>query len=207
MASNSLPSAPQAVIRSFLTTSQWPIVSCSLSPSQDVYMLLWNLLMFSCVRLSATPRIAACQVPLSSTFSQSLLQFMSVELVMASNHLFLCRPLLLLPSALSSIRVFSNESALCIRWPKYWSFSFSPSNEYSGLISFRNDWFDLAVQRTLKSFLQHHLLNIFWINRIEAAFPWCVSVLEAHVESAEFLPRKTEVWMSTSALFSSKFRW
>ena len=124
-------------------------------------MLLWNLLMFSCVRLSATPRIAACQVPLSSTFSQSLLQFMSVELVMASNHLFLCRPLLLLPSALSSIRVFSNESALCIRWPKYWSFSFSPSNEYSGLISFRNDWFDLAVQRTLKSFLQHHLLNIF----------------------------------------------
>ena len=119
-------------------------------------MLLWNLLLFNCVWLSATPRIAACQVPLSSTFSQSLLQFMSVELVMPSNHLILCRPLLLLPSAFPSIRVFSNESALCIRWPKYWSFSFSPSNEYSGLISFRNDWFDLAVQRTLKSFLQHH---------------------------------------------------
>ena len=139
-------------------------------------MLLWNLLLFNCVWLSATPRIAACQVPLSSTFSQSLLQFMSVELVMPSNHLILCHPLLLLPSAFPSIRVFSNESALCIRWPKYWSFSFSPSNEYSGLISFRNDWFDLAVQRTLKSFLQHHLLSIFWINRIEAAFPWCFCI-------------------------------
>ena len=142
----------------------------------------------SCVWLSATPWIAVCQVPLSSTFSQNLLLFMSVGLVLLSNHLILCCPLLLLPSAFPSTRVFSNESALCIMWPKYWSFSFSfsSSNEYSGLISFRNDWFDLAVQGILKSLLQHHLLSILWIYRIEAAFLWWVSVLEAHVESPEF---------------------
>ena len=88
-----------------------------------------------------------------------LLKLMSIELVMPSNHLILCHPLLLLPSIFPSIRVFSNESALCIRWPKYWSFNFSisPSNEYSGLISFRMDWLDLlAVRETLKSLLQHH---------------------------------------------------
>ena len=95
--------------------------------------------------------------PLSATISRSLLKFMSIELVMLSNHLILCRPLLLLPSIFSSIRVFSNESAVCIRWPNNWSFSISPSNKYSGLISFRIDWFDLfAVQWTLKSLLQHH---------------------------------------------------
>ena len=91
--------------------------------------------------------------------SQSLLRLMSIESVMPSNHLILCRPLLLLPSIFPSIRVFSIESVLCIRWPKYWSFSFSisPSNEYSGLITFRIDWLDsLAVQGTLKSLLQHH---------------------------------------------------
>ena len=96
---------------------------------------------------------------LSFTFSQSSLKLMSIESVMPSNHLILCHPLLLLPSIFPSIRVFSNESALCIKWPKYWSFSFyiSPSNEHSGLISFRMDWLDLlAVQRTLKSLLQHH---------------------------------------------------
>ena len=94
-----------------------------------------------------------------SAISQSLLKLMSVESVMLSNHLILCHPLLLLPSIFPSIRVVSNESALCIRWPKYWSFSFgiSPSIEYSGLISFRIDWFDLlAVQGILKSLLQHH---------------------------------------------------
>ena len=99
------------------------------------------------------------QASLSITNSWSLLKLMSIELVMPSNHLILCRPLLLLPSIFPSIRVFSNESALCIRHPKYWSFSFSisPSNEYSGLISFRIDWFDLlVVQGTLKSLLQHH---------------------------------------------------
>ena len=107
---------------------------------------------------SATPRTAARQASLSITNSWSLLKPMSIESVMPSNHLILCHPLLLPPSIFPSIRVFSNESAL-IRWPKYWSFSFniSPSNEQSGLISFRMDWLDLlAVQGTLKSLLQHH---------------------------------------------------
>ena len=106
-----------------------------------------------------TPWTAARQASLSVTNSQSLLEFMSIESVMPSNHLILCHPLLLLPSIFPSIRVFTNESALHIRWPKYWSFSFSisPSNEYSGLISFRMDWLELlAVQGTLKSLLQHH---------------------------------------------------
>ena len=106
-----------------------------------------------------TPWTAAHQASLSITSSQSLLKLMSIESVKPSNHLILCRPLLLLPSIFPSIRVFSSESVLCIRWPKYWSFSFSisPSNEYSGLISFRMDWLDLlAVQGTLKSLLQHH---------------------------------------------------
>ena len=110
--------------------------------------------LLGCVWLFATPWTAACQAPLSFTNSQSLLKFMSTELVMLSNYLILCGPLLLLPSVFPSIRVFSNESALLITWPKYWSFSFSisPSNEYSGLTSFRVDWFDLlAAQRTLNS--------------------------------------------------------
>ena len=103
------------------------------------------------VCLFATPWTAACQASLSITNSQSLLKLISVELMMTSNHPILCRPLLLLPTIFSSIRVFSNESVLCIRWPKYWSFRFSisPSNEYSGLISFRRDWLNLlAVQET-----------------------------------------------------------
>ena len=106
-----------------------------------------------------TPWTAACQASLSITNSRSLLKLMSIELVMPSNHLILCHPLLLLPSIFPSIRVFSTESALCIRWPNNWSFSFniSPSNEYSGLISFRMDWLDLlAAHGTLKSLLQHH---------------------------------------------------
>ena len=108
---------------------------------------------------------AAQQIALSSTISQSLLKFTCTESVMLSNHLILCHTLLILPSIFLSIRIFSNESALCIRWPKYWSFSFSPSNEYSGLISFRIDWFDfLAVQGILNSFLQHHnwKASILW---------------------------------------------
>ena len=115
--------------------------------------------MLSLDLLSATPWTAACQASLSLINYWSLLKFMSVELVMPSNYLILCRPLLLPPSIFPSIRVFSNESVLRIRWPKYWSFSFSvsPSNDYSGLVSFRMDWLDLlAVQRTLKSLLQHH---------------------------------------------------
>ena len=106
---------------------------------------------------SVTPRTAACQVSLSITNSRSLFKLMSIESVIPPNHLILCHPLLLLPSIFPSIRVFSNESILRIRWLKYWSFSFSPSNEYSGLISFRIDWLDLlAVQGTLRRLLQHH---------------------------------------------------
>ena len=124
----------------------------------------------SCVRLFVTPRTAARQASLSITNSRSSLKLKSMESVMPSNHLILCRPLLLPPSIFPSIRVFSNESVLCIRWPKDWSFSFSisPSNEYSGLISFRVDWLDLlAVQGTLKTLLQHHsskasILRSFW---------------------------------------------
>ena len=119
------------------------------------------------VRLFATPWTTACQASLSITNSQSLLKLMFTKSVMPSSHLILCHPLLLLPSIFPSISVFSNESSLHIRWPKYWSFSFSisPSNEYSGLSSFRIDWFDLlAVQGTLKSLLQHHSsgASILW---------------------------------------------
>ena len=114
-----------------------------------------------------TPWTAAYQAPLSPTVAQGLFKFTSIESVMLSNHLVLCHPFLLLPSIFHSIRVFSSELALCIRWPKDWSFRFSisPSNECSGLISFRMDWFDLlAVQGTLKSLLQHHTskASILW---------------------------------------------
>ena len=123
------------------------------------------------VRLFATPWTAARQASLSFTISQSLLKLMSIESVMPSNQLILCRPLLLPPSIFPSIRVFSNESVLLIRWPKYWSFSFniSPSNEHSGLISFRMDWLDLlAAQGTLKSLPQHHSskASILWCSTL-----------------------------------------
>ena len=126
-----------------------------------------SVLSLSHVRLFATLWIAACQAYLSITNSQSLLKLMFIESVMPSSHLILCHPLLLLPPIPPSIRVFSNESTLCIRWPKYWSFSFSisPSNEHPGLISFRMDWLDLfEVQGSLKSLLQHHSskASIFW---------------------------------------------
>ena len=127
-----------------------------------------SVLSLSCFQLFVTPWTAARQASLSTTNSQSLLKLMSIESVMPSNHLILCRPLLLLSSIFPSIRVFSNESVLCIRWPKYLSFSFSisPSNECSGLISFRMDWLDLlAVQVTLKSLLQHH--------NSKASILWC----------------------------------
>ena len=116
-------------------------------------------MLLNSVRLFVTPWTAAHQAFLSIDNSWSLPKLVSIELVMPSNHLILCHPLLLLPSIFPSIRVFSNESALHIKWPKYWSFSFniSPSNEHPGLISFRMDWLDLlAVQGTLKSLLQHH---------------------------------------------------
>ena len=115
--------------------------------------------LLSCVRLFVTPGIAARQASLSITISRSSLKLMSIELVMPFSYLILCCPLFLLPPILPSIRVFSNESTLRMRWPKYWSFSFSiiPSKEIPGMISFRMDWLDLlAVQGTLKSLLQHH---------------------------------------------------
>ena len=132
-------------------------------------LLFSSVQLLSCVWLFATPRTPAHQASLSITNYQSPPKPMSIESVMRSNHLILCRPLLLLPSILPSIRVFSNESALCIRWPKYWSFSFnlSPSSEHPGLmIFFRMDWLDLlAVQGTLKSLLQHH--------SSKTSIPWC----------------------------------
>ena len=119
------------------------------------------------VRLFVTSWTVAHQAPLSSTISQSLLKLMSIQSVMLSNHLILCCPLLLLPSIFPSIRVFPNELVLCIKWPKYWSFScsISPSNEYSVLISFRIDWFDLLTFKGIfKSLLQHHnaKASVFW---------------------------------------------
>ena len=142
---------------SYVSISQGTPRTVEASRSWGVVQLLSGVWLF------ATLWTTAGQASLSFTISQSLLKLMSIESVMPSNHLVLCRPLLLLPSILPNVRVFSNESALHIRWPKYWSFSFSisPSNEYSGLISFRIDWFDLlAVQGTLKSLLQHKFKSI-----------------------------------------------
>ena len=132
----------------FISSRTFNAISCALCCSVE-----------SCVRLFETPWTEARQASLSFTSSWSLLKLMSIESVMPFNHLILCHPFLLLPSIFPSIRVFSNESVLRIRWPEYWSFSFSisPSSEYSGLISFRMDWVDLlAVQGTLKSLLQYH---------------------------------------------------
>ena len=136
----------------------------------------------SCVWLFATPRTAARKSSLSIINSRSLLKLMSIEMVMPSNHLILCRPLLFLPSIFPSIRVFSNESALSIRWSKYWSFSFniSPSTEHSGLISFRTEWLDLlAVQGTLKSLHQHHTSKAS-IFRCSAFFTVPLSLTSIH---------------------------
>ena len=128
-------------------------------PTKENTLDLTTVQQLSCIRLFATPWTATLQASLSITNSLTLLKLMSIELVVPSNHLILCLPLLLPPSIIPSIRVFSNESVICIRWPKYWSFSFniSPFNEHPGLIFFRVDWLHfLAVQGTLKSLLQHH---------------------------------------------------
>ena len=169
-----IESAAQGASRFWVLPGQVPVMGASKAtgdPSPSYYLtatmdMPWVrtsatfvvivVQLLSCVWLFATPWVAARQSSLSFTISRSLLKFMSIELVMSSNHLILCHPFLLLPSAFPSIRIFSNESAFRIRWPKYWSFSFSisPSNEYSGLISFRIDWFDiLAIQGSLKSLL------------------------------------------------------
>ena len=145
---------------SLLHLLHWQVDSWLLvTPGKPCYFIS-PVQSLSSVQFFVTQWTAECQASLSNTNSQSLVKFMSIELVMPSNHLILCHPLLLPPSILLSIRVFSNESIICIRCPNYWSFNFSisSSNEYSGLISFRMDWFDLlAVQGTLKkSLLQHH---------------------------------------------------
>ena len=134
----------------------------------------------------ATPWTAARQASLSITNSWSLPKLMSIESVMPSNYLILCHPLLLLPSIFPRIRVFSNESVLCMRWPNYWSFSFniSPSNEYSGLVSFRMDWLDLlAIQGTLKSLLQHH--------SSKASILWCSAFLIVQISYTYMTTGKT----------------
>ena len=134
--------------------------------------------LLSCVRLFVTPWTAAHQASVSVKNSRSLVKLMTIESVMPSNHLILCRPLFLLPLVFPSIRVFSNESVLHIRQPKYWSFSFSisPSNEYSGLISFRMDWLDLLpVQGTLKCLLQHH--------SSKAPVPWRSAFFMVHLSA------------------------
>ena len=146
---------PWFLIRKWNTQTQ----GYSRLQGNDLFAFYCEPVQFSYSVNQGTPWTTARQASLSITNSQSLLKLMSIKSVMPSNHLILCWPLLLLPSSFPSIRVFSNELVLRIRWPNYWSFSFSisPSKEYSGLISFRMDWLDLlAVQGTLKSFLQHH---------------------------------------------------
>ena len=158
----------------------------------------------SVVSNSATPRTAAHQASLSITNSWSLLKLISIKSVMPSNHLILCCPLLLLPPIPSSIKVFSNGSTLCIRWPKYWSFNFSisPSKEHPGLISFRMDWLDLlAVQGTLKSLLQHHSSNASILRR--SAF-FTVQLSHPYMTTGKtiVLPRWTFVGKVMSLLFN-----
>src|SRR5574341_1258073 len=158
-------------------------------------IILFGVQSLSRVRLFAAPRTAACQAFLSFTNSWTLLKLMSIESMMPSNHLILCCPLLLMVSIFPSIRVFSNESALHIRWPKHWNFSFSisPSNEYSGLISFRMDWLDLlAVQGTLKSLLQHHCskasilrCSAFFI--VQLSHPYTTAGKTIHLTSQTFV--------------------
>ena len=140
--------------------------------------------LLSCVPLLTTTWTEACQTSLSITNSWSLLKLMSIESVMPSNHLILCCPLLLLPSIFPSVMVFSSESVVCIRWPEYWSFSFSisPSNEYSGLISFRMDGFDLlAVLGTLKSLLQHHSTCVCMAESLFCASETITTLLISHI--------------------------
>ena len=145
-----------------------------------------------------------CSTPglLSITSSRSLLKLLSTESVMPSNHLILCHPLLLPPSIFPSIRVFSNESVLHIKWPKYWSFSFSisPSNEYSGRISFRMDWLDLAVQGTLKSLLQHHSSKASIVLR-SAFLPTLTSIHDSGKTIALTKWTFVDKWLNVSAFY------
>ena len=164
---------------------------------------LESVQLLNCVWLFAIPWITAHQASLSITNSRSSLKLMSIESVMPSSHLILCRPLLLLPPVPPSIRVFSNESTLHTRRPKYWSFSFSisPSNKYSGLISFRMDWLDLAVQGTLKSLLQHHSSKASILRR--SAF-FIVQLSHSHITTGKTIAliRRNFVGKVMSLLFN-----
>ena len=167
------------------------------------------------IQLFATPWTAACQTSLSITNSQSLLKLMSIESMMPSNHLILCHPLLLLSSIFPSIRVFSNESVLCIRWPKYWNFRFniSPSNEHSGLISFRMDWLNLlAVQGTLKSPLPHHNSKASILQRsafflVQCSYPYMTTGKTITLTRQTFVSKVMSLifnMLSRLVIFSSK---
>ena len=163
----------------------------------------------------ATPWTAARQASLSNTNSQSLLRLMSIELVMPSSHLILCYPLLLLPSIFPSIRFFSNESILRIRWPKYWSFSssISPSNEYLGLISFRMDWLDLlAVQRTLKSLFQHHgsKASVLWCSAcfiVQLSHPYLTTGKPTALTSQTFVGKVMSLHPNPELNLRQSFGW
>ena len=162
----------------------------------------------SCVQLFVSPWFTTHQASLSITNSQSLLTLISIKLMMPSNHLILCHTLLLLPSVFPSIRVFSNESVLPIRWPKYWSFSFnfSPSRKYSGLISFRTDWLDLlAVQGTLKSLLQHHSSKA---SSLQCSNFFIVQLSHPYMTIAKTIPvtRNNSVRKVMSLLFTMLYR-
>ena len=173
-------------------------------PDTNEYILYDSVQLFSHVRLFAPPWKAACQASLSITNSWSLLKLMSIKSVMPSSHLILCCSLLLLPSIPLSIRVFSNESILRMRWPKYWSFSFSisPSNEHPGLISFRMDWLDLlAVQGTLKSFLQHHSSKV---SILQCSTFFIVQLSHPYLTTGKTiaLTRWTFCWQSNVSVFN-----
>ena len=181
-------------------THQPPPVSTS-----HIRALVVVLQSFSHIQLFATPWTTEVHFSpsLSFTISRCLLKFISIRSVMPSNHLILCHPLFLLPSIFPSIRIFSNASALHTRWPKYWSFHFniSPSNEYSGLISFRTDWFDiLAVQGTLKSLLQHHGSKA-WILRCTAFF--MVQLSHSYMTTAKTIA--LTIWIFVSKVMSLLF--
>ena len=173
-----------------------PLLSCEALHCLVVVVQLLNF-----VQLFMTPWTAAHQASLSFIISWSLLKLMVIESVMPSNHLIFCCPLFLLCSILPSISIFSNESAICIRWPKYWSFSFSPSNEYSGSISFRTEWFDLlSVQGTLKSFVQNH--------SSKASVLWCSAFLMVQLSHPYMTTGKTialTIWTFVGKIMSLFF--
>ena len=179
-------------------------VCCTFQDWKKTSVQFNSVQLLSRVRLFVTPWIAAHQASLSITNSRSLLKLMSIESMMSSSHLILCRPLLLLPSIFPSIKVFSNESTLCMKWPKYWSFSSSicPSNEHPGLISFRMNWLDLlAVQGILRSLLQHHISKA---STLQCSAVFTVQLSHSYMTTGKTiaLSRRTFVGKVMSLLFN-----